>query len=228
MQKSTLILSGLFFLSLGLSAQKKAKKESSESRILTHLEQLEQRIKGLEARLEVAENDKLGAEKQLQRRDAEIKSLSERLTASEAQNKQFMLRLERLEKGAAAGLLSPDKQALKDKTQSGSSSPERLTQVSIEEKTHNFGEIKMGDQVFHTFVIKNTGKEPLIIEKAMGSCGCTIPEYTQDPVAPGGEAKVKVHFNSNGKSGTQRNTVSLHLNTEPSEHRLEIIAEVKN
>ena len=44
------------------------------------------------------------------------------------------------------------------------------------------------------FKFTNTGKEPLIIEKAKGSCGCTVPEWPKEPIAPGETATIKVNY----------------------------------
>ena len=44
------------------------------------------------------------------------------------------------------------------------------------------------------FRFTNTGKEPLIIEKAKGSCGCTVPNWPKDPIAPGESAVIKINY----------------------------------
>ena len=75
------------------------------------------------------------------------------------------------------------------------------TSVQFEETEFKFGTINEGDKVEHIFKIKNTGPKPLIIAKAWGSCGCTVPEYAKEPIAPGAESQVKVTFNSTGKHG---------------------------
>lgn len=48
------------------------------------------------------------------------------------------------------------------------------------------------------FVFTNTGDKPLVIQQAYGSCGCTVPKYPEQPIAPGAKAAIKVAFN--GKS----------------------------
>ena len=49
----------------------------------------------------------------------------------------------------------------------------------------------------------NIGKNPLIINHAKGSCGCTVPEWPREPIIAGGEGEIRVKFNSKGKQGEQ-------------------------
>jgi hypothetical protein len=85
--------------------------------------------------------------------------------------------------------------------------------VEFPEIEFNFDTIKQGDKVEHTFTLKNTGEKNLFIANAFGSCGCTVPEYPKEPIAPGKTAEVKVTFNSAGKEGAQNKTVTLVMNT---------------
>ena len=87
------------------------------------------------------------------------------------------------------------------------------TTVEFAEKEFKFGTIKEGDKVEHIFSLKNTGTKPLIIANAWGSCGCTVPEYPKDPIAPGAQSQVKVTFNSTGKKGEQHKSVTMQMNT---------------
>ena len=67
--------------------------------------------------------------------------------------------------------------------------------------THDFGTIPEGPEVTHYFEFTNTGKEPLIIQNVSASCGCTTPEWSHDPIAPGASKKITVGYNAaaNGK-----------------------------
>jgi len=89
------------------------------------------------------------------------------------------------------------------------------TTIAFDKTEHDFGTIKQGDQVECTFKITNSGKEPLIIEEAHGSCGCTVPDYPKEPIAAGQTRDMKVKFNSAGKKGKQSKTVMITANTEP-------------
>lgn len=89
------------------------------------------------------------------------------------------------------------------------------TTVQFEEQRFDFGEVTEGEIVAHTYKFKNTGSEPLIISRAKGSCGCTVPKYTQDPIAPGEEGEMVVEFNTRGKKGRKSQKVTITANTNP-------------
>lgn len=84
--------------------------------------------------------------------------------------------------------------------------------MEFKEKLYNFGTIVQGDTVLHTFVFENVGTEPLKILAARGSCGCTVPKYSKEEIAPGAKGEVQVKFNSAGKMGNQNKTVTLTTN----------------
>tara|TARA_R110001599_G_scaffold161642_5_gene350294 strand:+ start:7611 stop:8021 length:411 start_codon:yes stop_codon:yes gene_type:complete len=86
------------------------------------------------------------------------------------------------------------------------------SKIEFENKLYNFGEIAPGDTVDHVFTFKNIGTAPLKILSARGSCGCTVPKYSTDAVAPGKSGEVFVRFNSAGKRGNQNKTVTLVTN----------------
>ena len=84
----------------------------------------------------------------------------------------------------------------------------------FKEEEFNFNSIKQGDVVNHDFSFTNTGKEPLVISDAKGSCGCTVPTWPKEPISPGATAVIKVTFNSAGKMGSQDKTVTLTSNAK--------------
>ncbi|MBP7389085.1 MAG: DUF1573 domain-containing protein [Chitinophagales bacterium] len=84
--------------------------------------------------------------------------------------------------------------------------------VVLDSAAFNFGELIEGDKAEHTFQLVNTGSKNFVISRAEGSCGCTVPEYPKDPVAPGDTASIKVTFNSAGKHDEQNKTVTVHCN----------------
>lgn len=84
----------------------------------------------------------------------------------------------------------------------------------FEVEEYNFGSIKQGDKVTYDFEFTNTGKEPLIISGAAGSCGCTVPSYPKEPIAKSAKAVIHVEFNSTGKMGMQDKTVTLTSNSK--------------
>ena len=88
-----------------------------------------------------------------------------------------------------------------------------LPVMTFAETDYNFGEIEEGDVVTHDFQFTNTGTVPLIISNAVGSCGCTIPEYPKEPIAPGEKGVIKVKFNSKGFEGEKNKEVFVETNT---------------
>jgi hypothetical protein len=93
---------------------------------------------------------------------------------------------------------------------------EATTTISFENDLYDFGSITQGEKVTHTFYFTNTGEADLVIVSAKGSCGCTVPEWPKEPIAPGEQGEVKVVFNSEGKKGKQHKRVSIIANTEPA------------
>ena len=91
---------------------------------------------------------------------------------------------------------------------------------------HNFGTIKQGEVATYEFKFKNTGKEPLVISNAVGSCGCTVPEWPKEPIAPGKTGVIKVTFNSAGKQGQIDKTVTLTSNSVDGQVQLHMKGEV--
>jgi hypothetical protein len=83
----------------------------------------------------------------------------------------------------------------------------------IDSATFDFDTINEGDKVEHTFRIRNSGNNNLLIAKAFGSCGCTVPQYPKEPVKPGETASIHVTFNSADKAYEQMKSVTLVCNT---------------
>ena len=92
-----------------------------------------------------------------------------------------------------------------------------LPSMEFQTVDHDFGTIDEGDVVEHTYSFKNTGEAPLIIQSAQGSCGCTVPDWSKDPIPVGGTGFVKAKFDSNGKPNAQNNTVTVTANTWPKQ-----------
>ena len=103
---------------------------------------------------------------------------------------------------------------------------EDLPVMSFDEVEHDFGVITEGDVVEHTFAFTNTGKSPLVITNAKGSCGCTVPSYSKEAIAPGDKGEMLVKFNSKGKPNKQQKTVTISANTESGNEKIKIKAMV--
>lgn len=87
-------------------------------------------------------------------------------------------------------------------------------EMKFEKEVFEFGNIKQGQTVDYEFKFKNTGKEPLIITQAQGSCGCTVPTWPKEPIKKGETGIIKVSFNSAGKLGAQDKTVTITSNAK--------------
>ncbi|MFC0184234.1 Protein of unknown function [Pseudarcicella hirudinis] len=90
----------------------------------------------------------------------------------------------------------------------------------------DFGKITEGDTVFHTFKFTNTGNIPLVLSAVNASCGCTTPEWTNEPVEPGKSGYIKVKFNSKYKEGKLQKTVTAYANTLPPDNTVSFKVEV--
>ena len=106
--------------------------------------------------------------------------------------------------------------------------PTGPTTVMVFEQTdYDFGTVKEGEKVRHTYKFKNTGNEPLVISSAKGSCGCTVPKWPSEPIAPGASGQIDVEFDSKGKSGKQTKRVTVTANTVPAQSFLNITGNVE-
>ena len=68
--------------------------------------------------------------------------------------------------------------------------------LNLKETEHDFSKIPQGKPVYYSFEIVNTGKTPLKLDNVTATCGCTTPEWNQEPIAPGATAKIKVGYNA--------------------------------
>jgi hypothetical protein len=67
----------------------------------------------------------------------------------------------------------------------------------------------------------------LVISNAVGSCGCTVPEYPKHPIAPGETGEINVVYKPGKQEGQQNKTVTVTANTEPAQTVLRILADVQ-
>lgn len=98
--------------------------------------------------------------------------------------------------------------------------------ITFKENSIDFGDIVQGQKVEHTFVLTNTGKQPLIISNVAATCGCTVPSWPKEPVAPGKSAEIKVSFNSTGKVGKQNSVVRIYSNASEPIEKVSLISNV--
>ena len=81
-----------------------------------------------------------------------------------------------------------------------------------ESTTHDFGRIEQNLAKEHVFKFTNNGDVPLIISSVKASCGCTVAEYTKEPIAPGDKGSVSARYNA-AKVGAFSKTVTVTANT---------------
>jgi hypothetical protein len=93
------------------------------------------------------------------------------------------------------------------------------------EQAYDFGKIKQGTPSSHEFKFTNTGKVPLVIANVQASCGCTTPDWTKVPVAPGQQGFIKATYNA-ASTGIFSKTVTVTANVEPASVQLSIKGEV--
>jgi hypothetical protein len=81
----------------------------------------------------------------------------------------------------------------------------------LKETSHSFAKIPQGRPVTHVFEVVNTGTAPLLLENVQASCGCTTPEWSRDPIAPGATVPIKVGYNAYAE-GHFNKTVTIFYN----------------
>lgn len=89
--------------------------------------------------------------------------------------------------------------------------------IEFKEETINYGEVEKGkDDGIRIFEFTNTGDQPLIIKNAKSSCGCTVPEWPKEPIAPGGKGQIKVQYNMNPGPISKTITIETNAINKPS------------
>lgn len=94
--------------------------------------------------------------------------------------------------------------------------------IEFEKTDHDFGTITQGEQAEYNFKFRNTGGEDLLISAANASCGCTVPEYSKEPIKPGAQGSIKVKFNSDYRLDAFEKGIVVTANTIPMETVLKI------
>ena len=101
-------------------------------------------------------------------------------------------------------------------------------EMKFETTRHDFGVFSQDSAIVtYDFVFTNVGKAPLVIHQASASCGCTVPEYTLEPVMPGCQGKISITYNGKGKRpGVFRKSITIHNNGKQTPVRLYIEGEM--
>ena len=88
---------------------------------------------------------------------------------------------------------------------------ENGAKIEFNKEVHDYGTIKNGADGTCIFEIKNTGSEALIISNAKGSCGCTVPSWPKEPIAPGATSQLKVKYDTK-RTGSINKSVTIFSN----------------
>lgn len=97
------------------------------------------------------------------------------------------------------------------------------SKVKFKETVYDFGTVKEdGGRITHEFTFVNEGPGNLLILDAKADCGCTVPQFSDAPVAPGKEGKIKVTFNPLGRPGGFTKVIRVKTNGEPGKINLKI------
>lgn len=101
---------------------------------------------------------------------------------------------------------------------------QKMAEIKFDKMSHDFGIFsENGPKQKCVFTFTNVGDAPLVITQAMASCGCTVPDYTKEPIAPGKKGEVRVSYDGKGKfPGHFKKVITVRTNGEPSMVRLEI------
>lgn len=102
-----------------------------------------------------------------------------------------------------------------------------LTTVALSESDFEFGKIKKGEHVEHVYEVTNTGTNPLIISQVKPGCGCTVPDYTKDPILPGQKGQITLKFDSSNFDGLVNKQAEVYANVEKAPIVLTFSADIQ-
>ena len=102
------------------------------------------------------------------------------------------------------------------------SAQDNQAQIKFEKVSHDFGTFSESNPVQECiFTFTNVGQAPLVINQAVASCGCTVPTYTKEPIAPGKTGVIKVTYNGKCKfPGHFKKSITVRTNGKPEMSRL--------
>lgn len=101
----------------------------------------------------------------------------------------------------------------------------KTPEITFETLIHDYGQINQGENGECEFVFKNTGKADLILTNCRSSCGCTVPSWPKDPIAPGKKASIKVKYNTQ-RIGQINKTITVESNAVNDRVVLKIVGNV--
>lgn len=108
-------------------------------------------------------------------------------------------------------------------------SAQKYAEIKFDKAVYDFGQFSESSPIVsYDFTFTNVGNSPLVINQAIASCGCTIPEYTKEPIAPGKTGVIKVTYNGTGKyPGPFSKSITIRSNAKNELYRLYIKGDMK-
>lgn len=100
-----------------------------------------------------------------------------------------------------------------------------VAKIDFKSTVIDYGEIAHGSNGIRVFEFTNTGNAPLVISKVTSSCGCTVPSWTKEPIAPGASGRIEVKYDTK-RPGPIRKTITVTSNAETPNVALKIKGKV--
>lgn len=97
--------------------------------------------------------------------------------------------------------------------------------IVFDKLEHDYGTVEYAGDGNTVFTFTNKGKSPVVLSNVKASCGCTTPEWTKTPVAPGEKGEIKVKYNTN-LQGTFNKSITVSSNAANSTVILRIKGQV--
>jgi hypothetical protein len=91
----------------------------------------------------------------------------------------------------------------------------KMAQIHFAQTTIDLGTIKENVVVEKKFTFINEGNANLVIINAQGSCGCTVPTFSKEPIAPDGKGEIIVKYTAKNMMGPQKKTITVTTNGKP-------------
>lgn len=99
--------------------------------------------------------------------------------------------------------------------------------IKFDKNSHDFGKFNENVKQSAIFTFTNTGDEPLVIQQVMTTCGCTIADYTKNPIPVGKKGQIKISYNGKGKQkGYFRKVITVRSNATNAMTRIYISGEM--
>lgn len=119
------------------------------------------------------------------------------------------------------------KEAMVEKTQAVAEVAIERTnaKMTFESLTVDYGTIENGAEPLRSVKFTNTGTEPLVIKNARGSCGCTVPTWDKNPIAPGQSSTIEIRYDTK-RTGPINKSVTITTNEGPDPQVLQVIGTV--